>query len=266
MIEVELEAAPRHVLEQADVKAVHSGEPGSLFSLVAANGACSLGSTFLTAEPDPATWVEPLLAAGTRFVPALRDAPVAGTRACARPQSFDGRPLVGEVLGIEGLWVAAGHGPWGISAGPATARLAAGALLGRRRGARGAGGVSLRRQLDDRPALREHQRAPSIAVPRHAASSNAAGDRRYPSTSAPASHAAHPYPHGVRAREPGLRRRRRQHLRRRVEHDDVTAQWAALGAPATSGEQRGREERLGQRQGKERHAGHGGDRAELDRR
>ena len=130
VIEVELEAPPRHVLEQADVKAVHSGEPGSLFSLVAANGACSLGSTFLTAEPDPATWVEPLLAAGTRFVPALRDAPVTGTRACARPQSFDGRPLVGEVLGIEGLWVAAGHGPWGISAGPATARLAAGALLG----------------------------------------------------------------------------------------------------------------------------------------
>lgn len=130
VVEVELGAAPRHVLEQADVKAVHSGEPGSLFSLVAGDGTCSLGSTFLTTEPDPATWVERLLEAGTRFVPGLRDARVVGSRACARPQSFDGRPLVGEVLGIEGLWVAAGHGPWGISAGPATARLAADALLG----------------------------------------------------------------------------------------------------------------------------------------
>jgi glycine/D-amino acid oxidase-like deaminating enzyme len=34
-------------------------------------------------------------------------------------------------LGTDGLWVAAGHGPWGISTGPATGRLAADALLGR---------------------------------------------------------------------------------------------------------------------------------------
>jgi glycine/D-amino acid oxidase-like deaminating enzyme len=36
---------------------------------------------------------------------------------------------VGEVEGVEGLWVAAGHGPWGISTGPATARLAVDAIL-----------------------------------------------------------------------------------------------------------------------------------------
>jgi glycine/D-amino acid oxidase-like deaminating enzyme len=29
------------------------------------------------------------------------------------------------------LWVAAGHGPWGISTGPATARVAVDALLGK---------------------------------------------------------------------------------------------------------------------------------------
>ena len=69
-------------------------------------------------------------APGRASCPRWRGAAVEGTRACARPQSFDGRPLVGQVLGIEGLWVAAGHGPWGISTGPATARLAADALLG----------------------------------------------------------------------------------------------------------------------------------------
>ena len=47
------------------------------------------------------------------------------------PVSLDGRPLVGPAEGVDGLWVAAGHGPWGISTGPATARLAADALLGR---------------------------------------------------------------------------------------------------------------------------------------
>jgi glycine/D-amino acid oxidase-like deaminating enzyme len=38
---------------------------------------------------------------------------------------------VGELPGLEGLWAAAGHGPWGISTGAATARIAADALLGR---------------------------------------------------------------------------------------------------------------------------------------
>ncbi len=37
---------------------------------------------------------------------------------------------MGELPGIEGLWIAAGHGPWGISTGPATARIAADAILG----------------------------------------------------------------------------------------------------------------------------------------
>jgi glycine/D-amino acid oxidase-like deaminating enzyme len=38
---------------------------------------------------------------------------------------------VGELPWLEGLWAAAGHGPWGISTGPASARIAADALLGR---------------------------------------------------------------------------------------------------------------------------------------
>jgi glycine oxidase len=132
VVEVGLEEPPHHVLEEAGVEEVASGGPGPLFSLVAAGGTVSVGSTFLGEEPDPAAWAGALRDAGARFVPALSGAPILRTRACARPQSFDGRPLVGPVPGTEGIWAAAGHGPWGISTGPATARVVADALLGRR--------------------------------------------------------------------------------------------------------------------------------------
>jgi len=32
---------------------------------------------------------------------------------------------------MEGLWIAAGHGPWGVSTGPDSGRLLADLLLGR---------------------------------------------------------------------------------------------------------------------------------------
>jgi glycine/D-amino acid oxidase-like deaminating enzyme len=54
-----------------------------------------------------------------------------GLRHCARPASLDGRPLVGRAPWSEGLWIAAGHGPWGVSTGPGTARLLADRILGR---------------------------------------------------------------------------------------------------------------------------------------
>jgi glycine/D-amino acid oxidase-like deaminating enzyme len=134
VIEVSVKDPPRHVVEEAgveDLSAAGPRSPGSIFSLVAADGSVSVGSTFLAEEPDPATWAGRLRRAGEPFVPVLARARVEGARACARPQSLDGRPLVGPAGGIEGLWIAAGHGPWGISTGPATARLAADGLLGR---------------------------------------------------------------------------------------------------------------------------------------
>jgi glycine/D-amino acid oxidase-like deaminating enzyme len=130
VLEVALAEPPNHVLEEAGVEEVAAGGARSLFSIVNAGGAVSVGSTFLAEEPDPADWEQALRQAGERFVPELAGAAVVGSRACARPQSLDGRPLVGPVPGTEGIWVAAGHGPWGISAGPGTARLAADALLG----------------------------------------------------------------------------------------------------------------------------------------
>lgn len=135
--DVDLPDPPGHVLEEAGVEAVAGGaesgsdHAGALFSLVTAGGRVSLGSTFLLDQPNPDLWEGRLRRAGDRFVPGLRHAEVVGLRTCARPQSVDGRPLLGEVRGQEGLWVAAGHGPWGISTGPASARIVADALLGR---------------------------------------------------------------------------------------------------------------------------------------
>jgi glycine/D-amino acid oxidase-like deaminating enzyme len=130
-VEIALDAPPRHVLEEAGVEEVAAGGTDAIFSLVTAGGASSLGSTFLPDEPRPERFAPRLRERGATFVPALREAAIVSSRACARPQSVDGRPLVGPVAGIEGLHVAAGHGPWGISLGPATARMAADVVLGR---------------------------------------------------------------------------------------------------------------------------------------
>jgi glycine oxidase len=102
------------------------------FSLVPLPGASAVGSTFLGVEPVPADWIERILLRAVGFVPAVEDAPIRSVRACARPQSDDGRPLVGAVPGLRGLVVCSGHGPWGISTGPGSARLAADLVLGRR--------------------------------------------------------------------------------------------------------------------------------------
>ncbi len=132
--EVRLAAPPRHVLEQVGVKALTrpgGGGVGSIFSTVTVRGISAVGSTFQETEPDAAALAPALIERGARFVPALAGARVVGTRACARPLSLDGRPLLGPLPGVEGLHVAAGHGPWGISLGPGSARLVADRLLGR---------------------------------------------------------------------------------------------------------------------------------------
>jgi glycine/D-amino acid oxidase-like deaminating enzyme len=109
-------------------------EPGSApeFSLVTAAGTSAVGSTFLEREPDPGSWIVPILARAARFVPILSTAPIRNVRTCARPLAIDGRPLIGAVPGVDGLYVCAGHGPWGISTGPGSARLVADLVLGRR--------------------------------------------------------------------------------------------------------------------------------------
>ncbi len=152
VVEVGLADPPRHVLEEAEMdealgEVASTGQDrgdGSAidppidpegerpdFSLVTAAGRSSLGSTFLDHEPDPAAWIGRLIAGGRRFVPAIGDARVGPVRSCARPMSVDGRPLLGAVPGLPGAFVASGHGPWGISTGPASGRLVAATILGR---------------------------------------------------------------------------------------------------------------------------------------
>ena len=138
---------PRHVLEEAGIEiapdrgpspaAGHEDRPpspddhGLSFSLVTADGRSSLGSTFLHDEPDPSRFVPAVVERGARFVPGIKNVERGATRLCARPLSEDGRPLIGRAPGIEGLWMAAGHGPWGISTGPASGRLLTDLVNGR---------------------------------------------------------------------------------------------------------------------------------------
>jgi glycine/D-amino acid oxidase-like deaminating enzyme len=145
VVETLLASPPGHVIEEAAMDvALGTGEvaaaagaapedPASTpeTSLVTAGGATAVGSTFLDAEPDPPAWTERILARAATFVPAVADAPIRETRACARPLAADGRPLVGRIPWIEGLFVCSGHGPWGITTGPASARQVADLVLGR---------------------------------------------------------------------------------------------------------------------------------------
>jgi glycine/D-amino acid oxidase-like deaminating enzyme len=132
-VQVELAAPPRHVLEEGVVHTINvpGGQDGSLFSLVAAEGVATVGSTFLATEPDPSIVASRLLERGARFVPGLATAAVREVRLCARPQSVDGRPFIGPVPGVEGLFVCAGHGPWGMSIGPASTELVVNLILDR---------------------------------------------------------------------------------------------------------------------------------------
>ncbi len=132
VVEVALDAPPTHVIEQAGVDELTGADvPESLFSMVTAAGVSAVGSTFLPERPDAESLAPRLLERGARFVPALQQAARRGLRACARPVSADGRPLLGPLPGVEGAVIASGHGAWGITLGPASARLVADGLLGR---------------------------------------------------------------------------------------------------------------------------------------
>jgi glycine/D-amino acid oxidase-like deaminating enzyme len=129
--QVRLAQPPRHSIEQAGVEALTSpGAPDSLFSIVTAAGASAVGSTFTPGEPDAAGMAPVLLERGARFIPALADATIEHVRACARPLSVDGRPLLGPVPGLDGVHLITGHGPWGVSLGPGSAQAVVNGVLG----------------------------------------------------------------------------------------------------------------------------------------
>lgn len=130
--EVELEQPPRHVLEEAGIPELADAlgareDVPQLFSLVSAGERHGLGSTFTSEQPDEAATARALVERGRRFLRGV--GAIRATRACARPVSADGRPLIGRLA--ENLYVCAGHGPWGISIGPASARVVADLITGR---------------------------------------------------------------------------------------------------------------------------------------
>ena len=175
--DVRLEDPPVHVLEEAGVKAVAAGEPGSVFSLITAEGLSGVGSSFEFEEPDHAAVGPGLRDAGAAFVPALREAPVVSTRACARPQSRDGRPLIGPVEGVEGVHVAAGHGAVGHVARSGVGPPGRARAAGPRRGAGDAQRATLRRsrnvQRSSRGRMRWASGSTSSAAMRRCASGTA---------------------------------------------------------------------------------------------
>jgi D-hydroxyproline dehydrogenase subunit beta len=129
-VQVALSPTPTSVLEEGAVHTVNRPVdvdewPDDLFtfSMVTAGGVSTVGSTFFPSAPDPAAFAPQLVAHGARFVPALLGAAIVRSRVCARPQSVDGRPFIGPVDGLDRVFVTAGHGPWGISIGPASASL-----------------------------------------------------------------------------------------------------------------------------------------------
>jgi glycine/D-amino acid oxidase-like deaminating enzyme len=134
VIEADVASPPRHILEEGGIGSMLAGQeegPEQDFSLVPFADTSAIGATFLVDEPVPEDWIERILTRAMAFVPGVEDAPIRSVRACARPMCTDGRPLIGPVPGVAGLYVCAGHGPWGISTGPASAWLVTDAILGR---------------------------------------------------------------------------------------------------------------------------------------
>ncbi|MGB5261736.1 MAG: FAD-dependent oxidoreductase [Gammaproteobacteria bacterium] len=66
-----------------------------------------------------------------RLLPGLSDYPVVGHWSGLRPGSDSGIPLIGEVPGIEGMFLNAGHFRNGVGMAPASARLLVDGILGR---------------------------------------------------------------------------------------------------------------------------------------
>ncbi len=133
IVSVELPEDPRHPLIEGALAAAQGGAehvPESPFTLLPSPSYLAVGSTMLQGhEPDGAEWAPRLLDRGARFVPSIAQASVQSTLVCARPRSFDNRPILGRVPAQDRLWIASGHGGRGMSLGAASGRLVAEAIL-----------------------------------------------------------------------------------------------------------------------------------------
>jgi glycine oxidase len=130
---VELPERPvRPIIEGTVTRGLTTGEitNESPFTLLPSPSWLAVGSTMLDGpEPRGEDWTVRLLKDGLRFVPSIEKADVQSTLVCARPKSFDNRPILGRVPGEDRLWLASGHGGRGMSLGAASGRLMAEAII-----------------------------------------------------------------------------------------------------------------------------------------
>ena len=130
---VELPQGPRHpIIEGTVTRGLTTGRitNEAPFTLLPSPSWLAVGSTLLEgAEPRSEHWTTRLLQRGAQFVPSIAAARVQSTLVCARPKSFDNRPILGRVPGQERLWLASGHGGRGMSLGAASGRMMADAII-----------------------------------------------------------------------------------------------------------------------------------------
>ncbi|MFB6311868.1 MAG: NAD(P)/FAD-dependent oxidoreductase [Salinirussus sp.] len=99
-----------------------------------ADGRVVVGATRETgAGYDPrltAEGVNQVLSEALRVAPGLADATIADLRVGLRPLSADKLPLLGAVPGVDGAYLATGHGPTGLTLGPYSGKVVAGTVTG----------------------------------------------------------------------------------------------------------------------------------------
>jgi glycine/D-amino acid oxidase-like deaminating enzyme len=89
----------------------------------------SLAPAMGDADDDGAQAVPSICRRAIELIPALAEVPIAETRTCVRPVSFDGLPLHGPVDGIDGLVLACGHRSHGLTWGPGSGEAVARGIL-----------------------------------------------------------------------------------------------------------------------------------------
>ena len=116
----------RHRIEEWTTRAEAELRSHIHFEVTPLDTMSVLGASRAATVPDQADVAERLVERATRFLLAV----ASSARACARPVTRGALPRLGPVPGIDCLFVAGGHGPYGITLGPASGRIAADAVLG----------------------------------------------------------------------------------------------------------------------------------------
>lgn len=88
-------------------------------------------ATSLAEQPEGPEVTAQIAARAAQMVPALRQAAILAAWSGVRPTSPDGLPLIGWIPGVEGFFLAGGHGGAGVTLGAGSARLAGALLAGR---------------------------------------------------------------------------------------------------------------------------------------